>query len=135
MRKVTMVLAFLFAFSLVSIPSFAQNSSGNSGAQQSATKTVTGCLQKGAKPDTYSLTASDGTTYWLHSDSVKLAEHVGHTVTVTGREGKATSNESTEKSSMNNETSGQSTIASQEAKSAHLWVTDLTMVSDSCTPK
>ena len=135
MRKVTMLLAFLFAASLVSFPSLAQNSSGKSGAQQSATKTVTGCLQKGAKPDTYSLNASDGTTYWLQSDSVKLAEHVGHTVTVTGRQGQATSNESTNQSSMNNEASKLSTVASQEAKSAHLWVTDLTMVSDSCTPK
>ncbi|MGH9705717.1 MAG: hypothetical protein ACRD5R_03070 [Candidatus Acidiferrales bacterium] len=135
MRKVTMLLAFLFATSLISIPSFAQDSNGSSGAQQSATKTVTGCLQKGTKPDTYSLAASDGTTYWLHSDSVKLSEHVGHTVTVTGREGQEKSNESTDQSSMNNQTPKQSAMASQEAKTAHLWVTDLTMVSDSCTPK
>lgn len=135
MRKVTMVLAFLFAFSLFSIPSFAQDASGNSGATESATKTVTGCLQKGAKPDTYSLTAEDGTTYWLHSKAVKLADHVGHTVTVTGKEGHMKAEESNDKSDMNNEASRQSTAGSQEAKSAHLWVTDLTMVSDSCTPK
>lgn len=135
MRKVTMFLAFLFAFSLFSLPSFAQDASGNSGASESATKTVTGCLQKGTKADTFSITAEDGTTYWLRSKAVKLADHVGHTVTVTGKEGHMKAEESNDKSDMNNEASHQSTAGSQEAKSAHLYVTDLTMVSDSCTPK
>lgn len=135
MRKVTIVLAFLFAFSLFSLPSFGQDANGNGGASESATKTVTGCLDKGTKADTFSITAEDGTIYWLHSKTVKLAEHVGHTVTVTGREGHMKAEESKDKSDMNNEASRESTAGSQEAKNAHLYVTDLTMVSDSCTPK
>lgn len=135
MRKVTIVLAFLFAFSLFYLPSFAQDAGGNSGATESNTKTVTGCLQKGAEADTYSLTADDGTTYWLHSKSVKLADHVGHTVTVTGREGHPKTAESKDKSDMNNQTSGQSIAENQDTKNVHLWVTDLTMVSDTCATK
>lgn len=135
MRKVTMLLAFLFAFSLFSLPSFAQDANGNGGASASATKTVTGCLEKGTKVDTFSITAEDGTIYWLHSKTVKLAEHVGHTVTVTGKVGNMKAEDSQDKSDMNNEASQKTAAVSQDAKNAHLWVTDLTMVSDSCTPK
>lgn len=135
MRKVTIVLAFLFAFSLLSIPSFAQDASGDSATAESNTKTVTGCLQKGTKADSYSITGDDGITYWLHSKTVKLAEHVGHTVTVTGKESHRKAAESKDKTDMNNEASGQATAENEESKNAHLWVTDLTMVSDTCTPK
>jgi hypothetical protein len=45
---------------------------------------ITGCLAKGADKDSYTIKGSDGTTHTLTSSSVKLEEHVGHTVTVTG---------------------------------------------------
>ena len=48
------------------------------------TRTLTGCLQKGEDANEYDLTAKDGGTWEIKSDSVKLDEHVGHTVKITG---------------------------------------------------
>ena len=45
---------------------------------------VTGCLKKGDKPNTFSLTTQDGKIVMVSSSSVSLAGHVGHTVTLTG---------------------------------------------------
>lgn len=45
---------------------------------------VTGCLAKGADGKSYTITGSDGKSYTLTSSTVKLDEHVGHKVTVTG---------------------------------------------------
>lgn len=45
---------------------------------------VTGCLVKGPSDGTYDITAADGHEYMLTSDKVKLKDHVGHRVTVTG---------------------------------------------------
>ena len=46
-------------------------------------RVVTGCLSREGT-DEYRLTAKDGSTWEVKSDAVKLAEHVGHTVTLTG---------------------------------------------------
>jgi hypothetical protein len=66
---------------------------------KSKNRMVTGCLSKGDSPGEYKLTAKDGTTWELTTGgseamsnetatkkggNVDLAEHVGHTVTVTG---------------------------------------------------
>ena len=45
---------------------------------------VTGCLSKGTAKDAFNLTGTDGQTYSLTSSTVKLDQHVGHKVTVTG---------------------------------------------------
>ncbi len=51
----------------------------------SATQTVTGCLQKGTEPAGFFLISTDNKHWELYSNKdVALAEHVGHTVTVTG---------------------------------------------------
>ncbi|MGC1131077.1 MAG: DUF5818 domain-containing protein [Candidatus Acidiferrales bacterium] len=126
MKKITIFAAMLFALCLFSFPANAQDSSGssNSTMASASTKTVTGCLQKTEKTGHYKLKADDGGTYWLRSSSVKLGEHVGHTVTVTGTEMMSHSSASTD-------ANGQSDTT---AKPRHegLKVTDLTMVSDSC---
>jgi hypothetical protein len=49
-----------------------------------AADSVTGCLQKGDKADQYTVMSKDGKKYTVWSKSVKLAGHVGHTVTVAG---------------------------------------------------
>src|SRR5712671_5866981 len=46
--------------------------------------TLTGCLQKGDNDGEFAITARDGKTWELHSTSVKLDNHLGHKVTVTG---------------------------------------------------
>ena len=48
------------------------------------TRTLTGCLQKGEDANEYNFTAKDGGTWEIKSDSVKLDEHVGHTVKIIG---------------------------------------------------
>jgi hypothetical protein len=49
-----------------------------------ADSSVTGCLQKGDKADQFTLASKDGKTYTVWSKTVKLAGHVGHTVTLAG---------------------------------------------------
>src|SRR5438034_11755079 len=49
-----------------------------------STRTLTGCLQNGDSADEYLLTTKKGSTWEIKSDRVKLGEHVGHTVTITG---------------------------------------------------
>ena len=46
--------------------------------------TLTGCLQRGDHDGEFAITAHDGKTWELHSTSVQLDNHLGHTVTVTG---------------------------------------------------
>ena len=53
-------------------------------ATHKKTRTLTGCLQKGEGDDEYNLTTKGGATWEIKSDSVKLDDHVGHTVAVTG---------------------------------------------------
>jgi hypothetical protein len=47
-----------------------------------AADSVTGCLKKGDKKDVYSVTDASGKKHWVTSETVPLAGHVGHTVTV-----------------------------------------------------
>ena len=48
--------------------------------------TVTGCLSKEAKEkNEYLISAENGRTWGLKSNSVKLADHLNHKVTVTGK--------------------------------------------------
>ena len=58
-------------------------------AQQAAPKehSMTGCLQKGAEPNTYMVTDVEGKgpkTIGVVSSSANLAPHVGHKIEVTG---------------------------------------------------
>jgi len=51
----------------------------------SATQTVTGCLQKGAEPGGFFLISTDNKHWELYASAgVSLADHVGHTIAVTG---------------------------------------------------
>ena len=76
----TLILVFLFAVCVFALTAGAQKNSTKNG-----NVTVTGCLQKGDEADEFSLTGDDGKLYDLKSSSVKLAEHVGHKVTVSGK--------------------------------------------------
>ena len=91
-------------------------------------KTVTGCLQKGDEAGEFSITAEDGKIYGLRSTSVKLDQHLGHQVTVTG----STAHESkAEKAEEKKE--GAMEKASSKAEYADLDVTSLKMVSETCS--
>jgi hypothetical protein len=102
---------------------------GNTGTPGSRVKSVTGCLQKGDEPGEYSLKGEDGKTWDVSSKTVKLDEHVGHQVTVTGsahRESKAE-----EKAEGKKE--GQAEKASGKQEYGNLRVTSVKMVSETCS--
>ena len=84
------------------------------------TRTLTGCLAKSDDANEYNLTTGKGGTWEVKSDSVDLAPHVGHTVTVTGVVSNAAMH-------------GMKEDAKAEAKEhGHLTATAVKMVSDSC---
>jgi hypothetical protein len=61
----------------------AQNT-GSDNQGKSATRTMTGCLSKGSGDNQFVLTAQDGSTWDVRSDTVSLANQVGHEVEATG---------------------------------------------------
>jgi hypothetical protein len=86
---------------------------------------VTGCLQKGDQPGEITLTAADGKIYDLRSDTVKFDEHVGHQVTATGTV--------THETKAEDKKDGQVVNAASKEAYGDLNVTDVKMVSDTCT--
>ena len=90
MKKTIFVsLAFVFVMAVGLLAQDAASQGTTKAATQgqkqtSHTKTVTGCLQKGDEPDEFSITGKDGKTWGLRSSTVKLDQHVGHEVTVSG---------------------------------------------------
>ncbi|MFY9801960.1 MAG: hypothetical protein WA211_15415 [Candidatus Acidiferrales bacterium] len=139
MQKLFTLLALLAAITFLPSRLQAQENggSGQENTPSANTTTATGCLQAGHKAGHYTLAAEDGTTYHLRSKTVDLAEHVGHTVTVTGRvpQGRP-AGEPVAPSSLSSDPK----VAAQSGGgqgSGHggghmLIVTDLKMVSDSC---
>jgi hypothetical protein len=81
--KQNFILILIACFTLTACAvAFAANA--QKGEKKGGSKTVTGCLQKGDEADEFSLTGDDGKLYDLRSSAVKLGDHVGHKVTVTG---------------------------------------------------
>jgi hypothetical protein len=98
-----------------------ETAANNSKTDQS----VTGCLQKGDEAGGFVLAGDDGKTWELSSKTVKLAEHVGHKVKVTG----SSVQESKAQAEMK-EKNEKKEAAGKEY--ADLKVTSVEMVSDSC---
>jgi hypothetical protein len=89
--------------------------------------TVTGCLQRGDDAGEFSIIARDGKTWELHSTSIKLDNHLGHTVTVAGprtHESKAHEQAEEKREGV--------VKASSKEEYANLAVTSLKMVSETC---
>jgi SH3 domain-containing YSC84-like protein 1 len=89
--------------------------------------TVTGCLQRGDDAGEFSIIARDGKTWELHSTSIKLDNHLGHTVTVTGPR----THESKAQEQAEEKREGVVKASSKE-EYANLAVTSLKMVSETC---
>jgi len=92
-------------------------------------KTVTGCLQKGDEPGEFSITGEDGKTWGLRSTTVKLDQHLGHKVTVTGSP--AHESKAAEKAEEKKEGAVEKAAGKEEV--GDLRVTDLKMVSETCS--
>jgi hypothetical protein len=82
-------------------------------------------LQKGDQPDEFSITGEDGKSWDLRSSTVKLSDHVGHQVTVTGSPTRETKAEEKKEGQVQN--------AGQKGELGELRVISLKMVSQSCT--
>ena len=93
------------------------------------TRTLTGCLQKGEDANEYNFTAKGGGTWEIKSDSVKLGDHVGHTVTITGVVSNAKEHGMKEDTKDEMKEHGMDKNATEHG---HMTITDLTMVSDTC---
>ena len=92
------------------------------------TKSVTGCLQKGDEQGEFSITGADGKTWGLRKN-VKLEQHVSHQVTVTG----SAHHESKAEEKSEEKKAGHVEKASGKEEYGDLSVSDLKMVSDTCT--
>ena len=94
------------------------------------TRTLSGCLQKqGDDANEFQLTTAGNATWEVQSDSVKLAPHVGHTVTVTGVVSNATLHGLKEDAKGEAKEHG---VDKGSTEHGHMTVTDLKMSSDSC---
>jgi hypothetical protein len=97
---------------------------------KSDTRTITGCLSQGDNAKEFNLKADDGSTWEIRSGTVPLAKHVGHEVTVTGVVSNATAHNMKEDTKDMAHDAG---VAKENKEHGHLKVTDLKMVSDSCS--
>jgi hypothetical protein len=135
------VMFATLAFVVLATPvSLAQEPANQDNTRQAATQekqehkptghitTVTGCLQKGDEAGEFSITGEDGKTWELSSKSVKLGEHVGHQVTVTG----SAHRESKSEGKAEEEKEGQMEKAAGKEEYGDLHVTDLKMVRETC---
>jgi len=129
-----LMFSWIAAMLLVSVGAFAQYGQDNTaktGAQgtetkESAkgTKTVTGCLQKGDEPGEFAIRGEDGMVWELKSSTVKLEEHIGHKVSVTGQAKEWSKAEEKKESDVEK--------ASNKEEYGDIRVTGLKMISDSC---
>ena len=133
-HKITKLSFWLIAALFISLCAVALQAQETAAPAQATAKpmhhetTVTGCLQKGDSADEFAIAGKDGKTWELRSKTVKLDEHVGHTVTITGVRHQETKAEEAKEAKTETKESKEA-----EAKEAgDLRVTSLKMVSDSC---
>jgi hypothetical protein len=125
-HKIAMLAFWLIpilCLSLCPVALIAQTAAPEKKAEKS--QTVTGCLQKGDEAGEFSIKGEDGKTWGLRSTSVKLDQHIGHQVTVTGS--------TTHETKAEEKKEGQVENAGSKTEYADLTVTNLKMVSDSCS--
>jgi ABC-type sugar transport system substrate-binding protein len=127
--KVKIAMAFLALFVFAGAVSLA-TAQDTTKATHKKTRTLTGCLQTGDSANEYKLTTAKGGTWELHSDSLKLGDHVGHTVTIKGVVSNAKMHGMKEDAKAEAKEHG---VAKHSTEHGSMTVTDLSMVSDSCS--
>jgi hypothetical protein len=127
-------MAFTLLVSVSAFAQYGQESNAKPAAQESQAKksgkeakTVTGCLQKGDEPGEFSIKGEDGKVWGLKSSSVKLEEHLGHKVTVTG-----SATEESKAEEQREKREGEVEKAASKEEYGDIRVTSLKMISDSC---
>ncbi len=125
--KVKIAMAFLALFMFADTAGLATAQSKKTTHKK--TRTLSGCLQTGDSANEYKLTTAKGGTWEIRSDTVKLGEHVGHTVTITGVVSNATMHGMKEDVKAEAKERG---IDKDSTEHGHMTVTNLKMVSGSC---
>lgn len=152
MKQFSTFFGLLALSALMSLPAFAQSAGSqqenNTPQQQQKSnpqqadpnvtrtrKSVTGCLQKGDKTGSYSIKTDNGASWILKSRKVDLSEHVGHQVTATGflPENKTTQTPSTQNTTVDNTQDESGAGGAGTINTLH--VTNLKMVSETCSAK
>lgn len=126
MKKWLIGIAGLLLCGLVALQGHAASKHSN---KVKKTKTITGCLRQGDNANEFVITGKDGSTWSLESDSVSLAPHVGHTVTIAGAISHAKMHATKEKTKEEMKEHG---MKKSDTEHGRLMVTNVTMVSDSC---
>lgn len=124
--KMKWVLSMVAVSTLLMVPAIASAQDKDKGDE---VRTLTGCLSRGDSAHEYKLTTGNGSTWELHSTTVRLSHHTGHTVTVTGKVRAADLHEAKEKVKDEMKEHGMDKDATEHG---HLTVTRMSMVSDSC---
>lgn len=126
--KLKMALAGLAVWGMTAAPAYtlAQDTTASAQDKSADMRSITGCLSAGDKAGEYNLLANDGATWEIHSKTVKLAPHTGHTVTVTGKVWHPDMHGAKEKA--------KDAVNPNANEHGHLNATDVSMVSDSCKP-
>jgi hypothetical protein len=125
--RITMAFLALYMFAGTAGLATAQDTTKTT---HKKTRTLTGCLQKGDDAKEYKLTTAKGGTWEIKSDSLKLGDHVGHTVTITGVVSDATLHGAKEDAKAEAKEHG---VDKDSTEHGHMTVTYLKMVSDSCS--
>jgi hypothetical protein len=122
--KIAMTFLALFVFA---------GTAGLAPAQTKTThkkvRTLSGCLQTGDSANEYKLTTAKGGTWEIKSDSLKLGDHVGHSVTITGVVSNAKMHGMKEDAKAEAKEHGMDKDSSEHGS---MTVTNLAMVSDTC---
>jgi hypothetical protein len=121
--KVRLIIGLMALFAASLMPAIAtpQNETKDKDA---SLRTLTGCLSRGESAGEYNLVTPEGNTWEIRSKTVKLAGHVGQTVSVSGRVSHATLHGAKEKT--------KEAVDSSATEHGHLMATDISKVSDSC---
>jgi hypothetical protein len=123
MMKVRLAIGLITLCGISFLPAigFPQNETKDKDA---SLRTLTGCLSKGESAGEYYLVTPEGNTWEVKSKTVKLAGHLGHTVTISGRVQHPDMHGAKEKA--------KEAVDSDAKEHGHLDATDIAMVSDSC---
>src|ERR1700682_368448 len=127
--KVKMAMAFLVLFLFAGTAAMATGQDTTKTTHKK-TRTLTGCLQKGDDANEYKLTTTKGATWEIKSDTVKLGDHVAHTVTITGVVSNATLHGVKEDAKEEAKEHG---MDKDSTEHGHMTATHLKMVSESCS--
>jgi len=120
-----LALSFFALSGLALLPAagFANNSRQDRDDDRGKVRELTGCLQKDGGE--YELMADNGSTWELKGEDSRLADHVGHTVRVTGTVDHKKMHDAKEKAKEKTQ--------DNPNEHGHLTVTNLKMVSRSCS--